>query len=295
MGADTAAQAWGVRALSEIGATIVAPATVVTALTLYFGTISQQTFFRHFGIDGSLLGFSTQRYIQESPDALFPVLLMISLMGLVALRLHLRISREITTRRERSYGMLTWAGRMMSIGGAGLLILGAFSYFWQLPFATPFLFQPLSLGLGAGAFVYGAHLHHRINRIKIDPSDRPLATVSNILAGVLITLGLFWATFEYAAALSRGRATQLAAQLYRQPGAVVYSNERLSIEGPGVTETSLDGTDAAYRFRYNGLRLLVRSGGHYFLLPEGWTRQDGAAIVVPEGPALRLEFTPGSS
>ena len=36
------------------------------------------------------------------------------------------------------------------------------------------------------------------------------------------------------------------------------------------------------------LRLMLRSGGHYFFLPDVWSPTAGVAIVIPEGDAVRL-------
>lgn len=75
----------------------------------------------------------------------------------------------------------------------------------------------------------------------------------------------------------------------------LYSERPLHLGGTGVTETPLAGEDAAYRYRYDGLRLLIRSGGNFFMLPTQWTRQDGVAIVLRDDPSVRLELRPGRS
>jgi hypothetical protein len=58
-----------------------------------------------------------------------------------------------------------------------------------------------------------------------------------------------------------------------------------------VVERRLRGADSAYR--YSGLRLLVRSGGKYFLLPKDWLHATGAAIVLRDTRELRFEFEAG--
>ena len=55
------------------------------------------------------------------------------------------------------------------------------------------------------------------------------------------------------------------------------------------------GPDERYPYRYSGLRLLVMSGGKYFLVPDGWTRASGAVLVIPDTPDIRVEFFPGGS
>ena len=61
-----------------------------------------------------------------------------------------------------------------------------------------------------------------------------------------------------------------------------------------MTERRLDARDSEYRYRYSGLRLLVRSAGKYFAVPDGWTQSTGTAIVLADNPGLRFEFGAGS-
>jgi hypothetical protein len=110
------------------------------------------------------------------------------------------------------------------------------------------------------------------------------------LVGVLVTMSLFWAVADYAGAVGQQRAKALAASLPYQPGVVLHSPQRLHIDAPGVVETELEGAESAYRYRYEGLRLLLHSNKKYFLLPADWTPQGGAVIVLPEGDAPRLDF-----
>jgi hypothetical protein len=52
---------------------------------------------------------------------------------------------------------------------------------------------------------------------------------------------------------------------------------------------------AAYRFRYDGLKLVPQSGKQYLFLSEAWTSTDGIAILMPGNDSLRLEFVPASA
>jgi hypothetical protein len=48
--------------------------------------------------------------------------------------------------------------------------------------------------------------------------------------------------------------------------------------------------DAAYRFRFDGLALVMQSDDNYVLLPKWWSRQEGVAVVLPRNDSVRLEF-----
>jgi hypothetical protein len=76
-----------------------------------------------------------------------------------------------------------------------------------------------------------------------------------------------------------------------EPTVVLFSAQSLSLTAPGVTEVACANHDAAYRFRYDGLKLVLRSGDQYVFLPAAWTPAGGAAIVIPRSPSVRLEFT----
>lgn len=45
-----------------------------------------------------------------------------------------------------------------------------------------------------------------------------------------------------------------------------------------------------YAFRYEGLRLLIRSNGRFFLLPTGWSTSGGVTIALRDREGLRVEF-----
>ncbi len=85
------------------------------------------------------------------------------------------------------------------------------------------------------------------------------------------------------------------AELPTYPSAVVYSERSLSLHAPGVRETRCHDRDAAYRFRYDGLKLVLQSGDQYLFLPEGWSPSNGVAILMPRNDSLRLEFIPAAA
>jgi hypothetical protein len=76
---------------------------------------------------------------------------------------------------------------------------------------------------------------------------------------------------------------------------VVYSAKSLSLNAPGVRETRCQDPDAAYRFRYDGLKLVLQSGDQYLFLPAGWSPRDGVAILMPRSDSLRLELVPAAA
>jgi hypothetical protein len=115
----------------------------------------------------------------------------------------------------------------------------------------------------------------------------------------LLFLGLLSATDKYVSILGSIDAEYMAATLSGRQGVIVYSKEDLALPKE-VLRTDLAGPNQAYRYRYEGLRLYIRSGDKYFLLPATWSKVDtdttraARLIVLGDDQSLRFEFLPGS-
>jgi hypothetical protein len=279
------------RSVLEALGLVTAPATLLGALALYFGAVYTNAQAFYFGIDAAMLGLSGQEYVLRSVDALFVPVGALVLGGLALLGAHRVLDRSLGAgQRPRLLSAVTW-----TMGSVGALMFGVavVAVFRPLPLRTPFLFAPLSEVSGIVMLGYAFRLHSRPARGQ----HRSWVSRANaLLVGVLVIVGLFWGCTDYARALGRGRAQLLHAGLSARPGVVVYSVQRLHLEGDGVEETALVEEGAnEFRFRYAGLRLFTRAGGRLFLLPAQWSVADGRALIVPDDEHVRVEFTVGSS
>jgi len=54
----------------SLGASVVAPITIISALLFYFGYVSSRAQYAYFGIDVDAIGLSTQDYVMRSPQPL---------------------------------------------------------------------------------------------------------------------------------------------------------------------------------------------------------------------------------
>jgi hypothetical protein len=282
------------RALELVGL-VVAPTTLVTALAYYFGWVLTNSRARYFGIDASALGYSTQDYLLRSADALFVPLGTVLVLALAIVTLHAVVTRAMAGEPARR--RVRVAART-AIGVGGLLFaFGAVAVFEPVAFSPHYLFASASPGIGIALVAYGAHLLGRARAADATRST-PLADATTrraavTLVALLIVLSGFWTASKYADALGRGRAQNLAAGLRAQPSVTVFSPRRLHIDASGVDERRLTGRDRAYRYRYAGLRMLVRSNGKYFLVPDGWRRGASPAIVLADRADYRFEFGAG--
>jgi hypothetical protein len=282
------------RAALELIALVAAPTALVTALAYYFGVMLTAARAEYFGIDNSVLHFTTRDYLLRSVDALFVPLGALFVAALAGLAIHALAQRYL--RDRRAIRPVRWTSRATGALGFIVFVICVYAVFRDLPFGTYYLLPSIGLGIGLIVVAYAVYIEREAGASE-GPSGassrRPLPLPFLVLVGCIAVLSVFWAASDYASALGRGRAEDLAANLDDRPGVVVYSEQQLGIGGPGVTEQRVGGT-TAYRFRYEGLRLLIESDKRFFLLPRKWTPEEGAVIVLPESPSTRLEFRPGS-
>jgi hypothetical protein len=274
-----------------LAGTVGAPTALLTALLFYFGRQHAFGYYRYFGVNFTVLDLSTEDYLVKSADGLFVPLIAIAVLSLLALAgLRLLHARQVAHPDSRlalvaALGILTVAVGLLVVATVALLDPDAFIGVPGLP--------GLLLAVGALLGAYARKLLRAVLARRTSRATTPAWTTIAEWAGVfvLVSLGLFWAVGDYSYSVGTTRAQQTAAELAAEPVAVLYSAERLSLRAPGVEESPCADPEAAYRFRYHGLKLVQQSGDHYFFLPAGWSPTDGVAIVIPRSDSLRLEFT----
>jgi hypothetical protein len=275
--------------LVRVAGEVVAPATLLTALLFQFGRLHAAGYFRHFGVNFTVLDLTPQDLLVSGADGLFVplagtcvlVLVLLSLNRLVLVRLPQR-AREVVLR---------FVPPVAAVVGVTLLALALLDLltdvrlFWGEGEAGG-----LALAAGVVLFVYGI----RLARLARQGSSRRRSEGAELVewgaAFLLVSVGLYWAVGQYAFGVGTSRAMQLERALADQPAAVLYSAQSLSLGVDGVTEVRCADPEAAYRFRYDGLRLVRQSGDQYLLLSETWSRETGSAVLIPRGGDVRLEF-----
>lgn len=216
-------------------------------------------------------------------------------VGLVLLRLNVRHSGAFF-HRSQAMVYLRWTAMATVILGTLLLAIGTARKIGTAVDQYSLIF-PLSLSAGTFLLLYASRLYRRFQlSAGVTESLDAVALFEATGAILLAGLGLFWAANNYAAAVGESRAHQVEDALTSEfPRVILDSRDRLHLGAAGVEETRCAASDSGFRFRYQGLRLMLRSGGQYFFLPDTWSRSDGAALMIPEGDALRLQFSWGPS
>lgn len=269
---------------------VLAPTTVLTALLFYYGYVATAAEYAYFGVSMGSLGLSTQDFLLKSVAALYVPLGLLLLLVLLAAWGHAFLQRRLRSRRtDRSWRI---GATVVMVGGTLVFARGvAGVVFPSIARSEAIATTPLCLGLGIGAIAYGRHLLRTVSGSPPDLARHWTETVG--LAGVmgLIVLSVFWAANSFAAAYGTGRAERVADRLANRPAVVVDTTERLYADYACLEELELPhARGQEFRYRYLGLRLLAESGGRLFLLPEGWTPDSGAVLVVPVDAHVRMQF-----
>src|SRR5215212_3172119 len=146
------------RALGSIMGAALAPPVLVVALAYYFAVKRQEALALHFGIDTSVLGYSTQDYLLRGGDALFLVLLFASLTGLVAIAAHVALTRH--AQATWPVGRLRATSIAFEVVGVLLLVVGLVGVFEPLPLNM--FVRSLSFGAGIVLLAYGVYFAGRV-------------------------------------------------------------------------------------------------------------------------------------
>ena len=280
------------QALRAIGS-VVAPTSLLTALFIHFGMMDAIGYFRYFGINHTVLGIPFSEYLtlSSSDSAILP---FIYLAGATALGLWIyHLPFTALPARAQRFTVLVVAPVAVA---AGLALAGLALADVQLEgrvFPPTFLEgRGLSLAIGVLLVSFAGRLRRVLaeeRRAGSRPAPGSVVRVSVIF--LLVSVGLFLAVGNFAFGAGETRARGLAAMLTCRPDVVVFSEKSLNLSAPGVRESATTKAETAYRFRYDGLKLVPQSGSQYVLLPSGWAPADSVAIVLPRSSTLRLEFS----
>ncbi len=288
------------RKLVGVLVAVVAPTTLVTGLAYYFGFRRERAFAGFFGIDSSVLGYSTTDYVLRSIDALFVPISVVLLVAFAALCSHVLFADRL--------------GRHDVAPVAAALGFGALAVGIALaaghPFASDYGYlQALGPAVGAVLITYALSRRATVR-------GGGLAAI-HFVAVAVVLVSLFWATSEYADNRGRTEAAALARNITRQPSVTVFSKESLDIDpaapGAGQPQPVPKGggcpsivirtyRDGEYRYAYSGFTLLVRSDHRYFLTPtpvnpkaQGWDATLDDVYVIPDDGDVRIQLARGAT
>jgi hypothetical protein len=263
-------------------ATIGSPIAIATALLFYFGWVRASVQARRLGYDTTILDWSVQDYILRSILVLFIPLMVLLLLALLLIWLHQRLILPMV-ESPCPGRMATWLPR----GLRASWILWASVAVVVLMFATPGsgAVIPLTATLALLCAMYGDLLERRIT------GKSRTSSAAKVLILLLLAFAVFWDTERLARVMGDEYAAQITADPRQLLAVTIYSSKSLEIHTHGVVETKLGSPESAYRYRYDGLRLVQRSGDRYLLMSELWDVRSSRIIVLRDNDTIRMEFS----
>lgn len=257
----------------------------VTALAYYFGWVRTQAFLEYFGLDTSLVDFTTADYVLRSIRAAYWPIMVFGFLIVVAIHVHAWLIGFLQGRSDHDRRRVR---RLVRSVGLALLVAAAIAQLSEevsFPPSVPGI--PLSITVGVALIAYSTLLGFE-QGVGLDIwREAQLVAMAGLIVG-----GLFWVLGSYADRAGERAAHKLTLEISSRPDVSVYSEQRLGLggAGTGIEVRGLTGENYRYLFRYTGLRLLLRSGERYFLLPKGWNAGEDAVVILTESESVRLEF-----
>jgi hypothetical protein len=265
--------------------TVIAPTTLLVALAYYVGRQYTTARSSYFGIDASLLGFSGQDNFVRIADPLFIPLGALALAGLVCVEIDAFAGRVVDLSLRSRPRILAFAIGTLPLTGAGLLSLGIYAAVNGLPEWPSYLVASLLPAAGILLIVLGARVDQRrsaairarAKTTRASARDTPATDAMRALSGaatpapvraesfgrrdhrreaVLDGVGVRGGTRYGPSSGARGAPRSLVCRRGLQPQPLLFA-------GPGVQERAVTVSASRYRYRYDGLRFVIRSGGAY--------------------------------
>jgi hypothetical protein len=298
---------------------------LITALFYYFGWVYAHSFLGYFGVDPSLVGYSTADYVLRTANVVFYPFLDAAFGALVIFGFHRLAIIPVLTNVKSDLseplipyqsrlgpavdsavsGVQAWCRqrpgpvgirrfltilRVVAIIFAATVLTGA--TFPEQIGAPLGLLLPLLLIASVILLGYAAHLNSRYpvllaKTMRSLPIESPRGyTLTLLILGLLAAL---WTVSLYGDNVGTRRATDMTTQLFAQSGVTIYSTERIALKGPGVDVQPIE-PPGKYRYQYTGLRLLAHSSDKFLLLPLGWQHGHDRAFLVRDDNSIRVDI-----
>jgi hypothetical protein len=271
----------------KVIASVAANLALSTALLYFFGLLYTQTFFGYFRVHYTVLDQTTEEILARAAFGLHLPIGAAAGAGLALFGLA-RLARFLLP--DRIWATVLRIGTPVAMV-AGLALVGT---------TVPVVLDPallddhpwvpgLALAVGVVLTVVGWR------RLVPGRHVPAFLVVEWIVTYVLVAFGLFWAVSDYSAEVGVTEAFATASRIPAMPAVTLYSAQSLNLESAGVRQVVCGQADAAYKYRYSGLKLLLQSGGQYVFVPANWQVSSGVSFVLPRSDSLRLEFSPAGS
>jgi hypothetical protein len=262
-------------------AKIGSPIAIGTALLFYFGWVRANAQARALGYDVSMLGLSTTDFVLRSVSILFAPIIALILLTIVCYVAHPVLLHQLEWKRT-------------SRGTHALVTMLRLAWLW-CPLAVVLLYVsvpptravviPVMLTVAILLAMYGDRLSRHLKQAA------PASPLITGLVLALLAIAIFWDVERIAKFSGEGYAAYISTVPTEFAKITIYSPTSLEMSASGIAEQPIGAEGSAYRYRYDGLRLLLHSGGKYFLLAYPKSGQTPTIVVLPDTQDIRVEFT----
>ncbi|MFI6167056.1 hypothetical protein ACIBCN_09720 [Nocardia sp. NPDC051052] len=280
--------------LLSIPAAIASQAAAVTAVLYYFGWAYSRAFFGYFGVDVTMLSFSTQDYVLRSLNgAFYPATVTLFVVIVLMTLRQLPEWHAIRSRRPRRT-LRRWVA-LTGIVGATLLAAVLLAMLLSFDFGGARITLPLLLIAGATLVGYAGLLRRKYpvllrSRRRVPGTTAGFQAQPLVLVA-LIALSYLWAVGAAADHQGHGDAQRAeAAHFVDRSSVLIFSTERLAIEGSGATVGEITAPGEKYRYVYSGLWLLASTPDRYFLIPQRWSVAQDRVFIVRDSDTIRIDI-----
>jgi hypothetical protein len=283
-----------------IAGQVVANTSLLVAVLFYMGWAYDDALYGYFHLSPLDLDVGIVEYMLRSLSLFSPDLVMVAVViaAVAAIRTwgleQTKLAQQVTGK------MAAWAwpvpglrrlvpargaaqphpGRVPLIGAGAAVTALALGLAWAASYYFISTYLILA-SLGAGPLL-----------LTWSTRAEPRGRFPYSLAVVIAAVCALWATSLYAHDAGTQAARALVRSLPSRASVVVYSTERLTLSGPGVTVQPHPGY--YYRFEYQGFRLLLDRAGTYYLLPAGWSPRLDITYVLSDTDPIRVELVSGT-
>ncbi|MBB5869134.1 hypothetical protein F4553_002513 [Allocatelliglobosispora scoriae] len=264
---------------------LLANATVITAVLVYFGWRRTEVMADELGIDEAILGMSSSELILRSIDQVQWLLLALGLGGLAWLWLGKRLTR-LATGPSAGARLVPW----VLVGVAIATPIGMSIAASVLEEPVTFLLAPVTITVGFLLLVFAV----RLELLRRDAGS-VLPAQAQLFILLVTAVGLFWAASNLATVVGARMADRFVAELPDRVDVTIVSDRPLHLSDGIITETVL-GTDVEglapvpKQYRYEGLKLMDRIDGNVFLVSSRWRPGDSPVFVLHEGDGIRFSY-----
>lgn len=268
----------------KVSVALVSQVAVFSALLYYFGWSRTEALLNYYGLDSTVVGLSTTDYVLRGVHPISPIVVGAAFVVLVAVSVHRNVVTPSLLGRRRGHDVvLLVCGRVHVLCWIALAVAAGGELFARGGGGLLGVLQPILLAGASLTLLYIDQIRARVDRGA--HAHRRSGLRRYTLIGLSV-IGVTWSLAVYAAI--DGQAFAADTVLRESPDVVVRSTEQLMPGRPGVDETPVTTPGSKFRYSYRNVKILLKAGGKYYLVPADWRPGVGSVAIVADNDTVQI-------